>query len=217
MAVKGIAFDIDGTLYPNWQMFFLSIPSFLKSPRLVLHYSRMRKAIRKIDVIEDFRQLQAKMIAESMKTDAEKVKKIEKNLYSSWEADFRHLKPYPHLKPLLEELKGRGDVKLGVLSDFPVQNKLAFMGLDGYWDAALSSEEVHYLKPRKEPFLALADRMGVLPEEILYVGNNPRYDVGGAKQVGMTTALLGRHADTNGADFVFTDYRRLREYILSLL
>ena len=91
------------------------------------------------------------------------------------------------------------------------------MNLSGFWDTAFSSEEVNYLKPRPEPFLALAERMELSPEEILYVGNNPRYDVGGAKGVGMKTALLGRHSDHGGADFLFTDYRKLREYILSLL
>lgn len=218
MAIKGIAFDIDGTLYPNRQMFFLSLPSFLRHPFLVLHFSRVRKEIRKVGTIDNFRKLQADMIAKSMKREPEKVKsRVEARLYKNWERDFRFLRPFPHVKALLDELKGRGDLKLGVLSDFPVQNKLAFMNLSGYWDVAFSSEEVNYLKPRPEPFLALAERMGLAPEEILYVGNNPRYDVGGAKGVGMKTALLGRHADHGGADFIFTDYRRLREYILSLI
>ncbi len=218
MAIKGIAFDIDGTLYPNRQMFLLSLPSFLRNPHLVWHFSRARKAIRKVETIADFRKLQAEMIAQSMDRDFETVySRVEAQLYKNWERDFRFLRPFPHVKSLLEELKARGDLKLGVLSDFPVQNKLSFMNLSGYWDVAFSSEDVNYLKPRPEPFQALADRMGLAPEEILYVGNNPRYDVGGARGVGMKTALLGRHPDHGGADFVFTDYRRLREYIFSLL
>lgn len=157
------------------------------------------------------------MIARSMKREPGKVyAQVEVNLYKNWERDFRFLRPFPHVKTMLTELKARGNLKLGVLSDFPVKQKLSFMGLGEYWDAAFSSEDVNYLKPRPGPFLALAERMGLAPEEILYVGNNPRYDVEGAKGVGMKTALLGRHGD-HGADFVFTDYRRLGEYIFSLI
>lgn len=218
MAIRGIGFDIDGTLYPNRQMFLLSLPSVIRSPRLVWHFSRVRKEIRKVDTIPNFRALQAEMIARSMHTDPVKTRLlVEKRLYQNWESDFRYLKPYPHVKQLLDELKSRGDLKLGVLSDFPVQNKLSFLGLEHYWDAAFSSEEVNYLKPRPEPFLALAERMGLKPEEILYVGNSARYDIIGASQVGMKTAYLGSEDKDPGADFRFTDYRRLRNYIMTLL
>jgi putative hydrolase of the HAD superfamily len=158
------------------------------------------------------------MIARSMKTDPVKTRLlVEKRLYQNWESDFRYLKPYPHVKSLIEELKNRGDLKLGVLSDFPVQNKISFLGLENYWDTAFSSEEVNYLKPRPEPFLALADRLGLAPEEILYVGNSARYDIKGAAGVGMKTAYLGPAEKDPGADFRFSDYRQLRNYIFSLL
>ena len=218
MAIKGIAFDIDGTLYPSWQMFILSLPSFLLHPRLIWHFSRVRKAIRKVDVIENFRELQAKMIARSMKKSPETVFSwVETNLYGRWERSFRFLRPFPHVKNLLTELRARKDLKLGVLSDFPVKKKLSFLGLGDYWDVAFSSEEVNYLKPRPEPFLALAERMGLEPEEILYVGNDSRYDVEGAKSVGMMTALVDWRPSQGGADFVFSDYRKLREYLFFLI
>jgi putative hydrolase of the HAD superfamily len=60
----------------------------------------------------------------------------------------------------------------------------------------------------------------VAPERILYVGNSVEYDVRGAKAVGMRTALITlwprkRRAQNAEADFIFSDYRQLRGYVLS--
>ena len=48
MSIKGIGFDIDGTLYNNIFMYICTIPSFLMHPRLVWHYGRCRSEIRNI-------------------------------------------------------------------------------------------------------------------------------------------------------------------------
>jgi len=93
--------------------------------------------------------------------------------------------------------------------------------LDGFFDLVLCSEKTGALKPSGVPFAAMARSLKLLPEEILYVGNSPRYDVEGAKKAGMKAALIRRslfstgqaHHD-GGADFVFQDYRQLREYVL---
>jgi putative hydrolase of the HAD superfamily len=50
------------------------------------------------------------------------------------------------------------------------------------------------------------------------VGNSVRYDVSGAKKAGMKAALISPwfrpKRSAGNADFVFTDYRALREYVL---
>jgi putative hydrolase of the HAD superfamily len=52
------------------------------------------------------------------------------------------------------------------------------------------------------------------------VGNSVSYDIAGAQQQGMKTALvvspLQKHRrNTGNADFVFSDYRQLRAFVLS--
>ena len=96
-----------------------------------------------------------------------------------------------------------------MLSDFPVERKLRYLGLDGYWDCALTSEETGYLKPNPEPFLAVAGRLGLPPEQIVFVGDKYLYDVLGAHRVGMRTAHLTRVPENHGvADFSFRGYSR---------
>jgi putative hydrolase of the HAD superfamily len=223
--IQAVGFDVDGTLYPNFLMFVLSLPSVFAAPRLAWTFSRVRKAVRRVEVIDDFRRTQALLIAERLRADPDETqKRIEEKLYKNWERSFRFLFPLPHIAEAVAELRGLG-LKLGVLSDFPLQNKLAYLGLEGLWDAALSSEDTGYLKPRKEPFLELARRLGVAPGAVLYVGNSYFHDVLGAQGAGMRSAYLSRRrfvpqthrvdVPASVPDLVFADYRDLPAFVKS--
>ncbi len=216
MGIKGIGFDIDGTLYNNMFMYICTIPSFIKHPRLVYHYSRARSRIREIRPVNNFRRTQAELVAESMGHSEVVVRAmIENKLYEDWENLFRIIRPFPGLKTGLVKLREAG-LKLGVLSDFPVQNKLKFLGLED-WDCSFTSESTGYLKPHPEPFLELAKRLKLKPEEILYVGNSYEKDVLGAAAVGMKTAhISARKKPGSRADFTFSQYKELFDYILGL-
>jgi putative hydrolase of the HAD superfamily len=91
------------------------------------------------------------------------------------------------------------------------------LGISGFWDAVLCSERCGALKPDPCSFEALAAALGLPPEKILYVGNSYRYDVLGARRIGMRTAwiippLYFRRKPA--PDFIFRDYRQLRDFIL---
>jgi putative hydrolase of the HAD superfamily len=117
------------------------------------------------------------------------------------------------VRPWRNSLDG---LKLGLLSDFPPEKKLEYLNVDDLWDAVLCSELTGRLKPDPAPFLELSRALGVSCERILYVGNSVSYDVVGAKGVGMKTALIASRFRKNAqADFVFSDYRQLRRYVLT--
>jgi len=112
----------------------------------------------------------------------------------------------------VSELREKG-YKLGVMSDFPVQNKLKFLGLED-WDCSFTSESTGYLKPHPEPFFELARQMKLDPQEILYVGNSYSKDVVGAAEVGMKTAHFASSAPAESrADFTFRKYSDLFRFI----
>jgi putative hydrolase of the HAD superfamily len=145
--------------------------------------------------------------------------RTERLIYHGWEPLFRTVKPYHHVSETLSAFKSAG-LNLGLLSDFPAEQKLKYLGLDGYWDTVICSEHTNRLKPDPTPFQELARRMALPPEQILYVGNSVSYDIVGAKQQGMKAALvsspLKKHRrNTGNADFVFSDYRQLRAFVLS--
>lgn len=214
--MKVVAFDVDGTLYPNAAMYFRSIPFALRHLSLLRAFGRVRRKLRLIRPIGDFHRTQAELLAlERGISPEEAFEIIEKVFYGRWQDVIRRVRLFPHVRETLEELKSAG-LKLAALSDFPLRRKLAFLGLDGIWDYARSSEETGYLKPSPEPFLDLVREFSVRPDEILYVGNNYAYDVEGARSQGLRTAHLTRRArEDSSADFSFNDYRKLRDWILT--
>ncbi len=220
MKLKAIAFDLDGTLYPNWQMYALSILHVARQPRLFITYSKIRKKVRTYDSIENLYRLEAGLLkALTHKSTEENYSLLQKTIYGSWLNVFSKIKIFPEVVEHILDLKEKENVKLGLMSDFPLKNKLADLKLEAIaWDVQFSSMETNFLKPHAQPFLELAKRLDCLPEEICYIGNNYRYDVLGAKAVGMKTGLLSSKGKKHfpEADFVFSHYSRLHDHIRNL-
>jgi putative hydrolase of the HAD superfamily len=219
----GIAFDLDGTLYPNFRLNVRIIPFILKEFPLLWAMGKARNRIRADPEAypreADFYEIQAQIMAEILRmAPGEVKKKTETLIYRGWEPLFTRIALFPRVGETLKTFKEQG-FKLGLLSDFPPVVKLANLGLDGLWDVILCSESTGRLKPHPLPFLELSERMGIPPERILYVGNSIPYDVIGAKEAGMKTALITysiikKIHPPGKADFVFSDYRQLSKYVI---
>lgn len=218
--IKAVGFDVDGTLYPNYQMFLCSLPSFLSAPRLMYYFGQVRKDIRQIDYDEPLHTKQAQLLANKMGISEESAReRMERHLYHRWEHSFRCINPFRQVRETLLALKRNG-ILLGALSDFPIKNKLKFLKLDDLFDFSLSSEDTGYLKPNPIPFQQMIREFGIAPDEILYVGNSYKYDVIGAAAAGMRTAwlkpLFSKHGSSSNtqADIIFSSFNDLRIRIL---
>jgi putative hydrolase of the HAD superfamily len=220
---SAVAFDLDGTLYPNYRLNARLLPFLCRHWPLLAAMSMARTIIRReqekspSSAMPNFYEHQAQLSAKMLFAKPEKVReKIDSLIYSGWESLFSRIKMFPHVQTVLRELRAAG-LKLGMLSDFPPQIKLENLGIADCWDAVLCSETVGALKPAMPPFLELANILGIPPGQILYVGNSRSYDVAGAKRAGMKTALLSREKWFRAkpkADFTFHDYRQLRDFVL---
>ncbi|MDR0316449.1 MAG: HAD family hydrolase [Treponema sp.] len=224
--IEAVAFDLDGTLYPESSLNVRLVPFILKEWRLLWNFGKARDLIRAeqersspLPPSSDFYDHQARLVAQISDADPQLVKeRIERFIYRGYEPHFRKIKLFPHVVHTLAALRGAG-LKLGMLSDFPPENKLEHLGIAGLWDVVMCSERTGALKPDIRPFATLSAALGVLPERILYVGNNLRYDAAGAKRAGMKTALIaGPLAALSGSrglvDFTFHDYRQLCKFVL---
>lgn len=210
-----VAFDLDGTLYPNRRFYMRLIPFIVREHRLLRAMGKARDALRAAAHSGRFYDLQARIMAEILDDDPETVKaKTERLIYRGWEPLFRDVKLYDGVNETLADFKAAG-LKLGLLSDFPPERKLEHLGLSTPWDVVMCSETTGRLKPDPLPFRQLAERLGASVGRILFVGNSVRYDIVGAKNAGMRAALVSpfRKKGT-GADFVFSDYRQLRRFVL---
>jgi putative hydrolase of the HAD superfamily len=225
-SIEGIAFDLDGTLYPNHVMHIKLIPFAFKEFRLLSNFGKARNIIRKEqknnpNPQDDFYQRQVELVAKRLGEQPQQVnEKIERLIYKGWEPLFKTVKLFKGVPETIAALRKAG-YKVGLMSDFPVETKLEYLGLSGIWDVAMCSEHCGALKPHPKPFLELASAMSLPPEKILYVGNSHAYDVTGAHQVGMKTAWINNpHFPGNGfkkpkPDFSFRDYRQLYDYMLN--
>lgn len=115
---------------------------------------------------------------------------------------------YPETVPVLTALRQQG-IPTGILTDVPygmprafVQRDLDGAGIAGFFDVLLTSVEVGVRKPETAGYLALASRLGIAPNEMLYVGNEPK-DVIGASRAGAVGVFLDRNGNggEHGQDF----------------
>ncbi|SDU36434.1 HAD family hydrolase [Halopseudomonas salegens] len=96
---------------------------------------------------------------------------------------------FPHAEPLLAELSRH--FALATISNGNADVRR--LGLDKYFQAIVSADEVGISKPAPEPFLAALQRVGVEPANALHIGDHPSDDVLGARSVGMGSLWFNRH------------------------
>jgi HAD superfamily hydrolase (TIGR01662 family) len=106
-------------------------------------------------------------------------------------ADGRRAYCPPQAHQTLAHLRAAGYV-LGLLSnrDKPLDELCRQHGLEDYFAVTLSSGQVGATKPEPRIFEEALRRVGVAPEEAVYVGDNYFADVVGARRAGLTPILL---------------------------
>lgn len=118
--------------------------------------------------------------------------------------------PYPNLINMLNQIKQRG-LGIGLISNgfgtFQMNNVKA-LGIEHYFDTILISEWEGMKKPNPKLFLRACDRLNVLPQQSIYVGDHIQLDVHAAKNVGMNSVWKQNSlvdAETVDADWVIRD------------
>jgi len=196
MTLRGVIFDLDGTLY---RMLWYMKPLFFA--RLFPHgfrlpaYMKVREEYAGVDHGSGerlMRLLSASLSARARISDAESAAWIQHSFYPGFVAMMRVVRnTRPCVEQMLERLR-RDRVRTAVLSDFArVPERLASLGIpSGLFDTLASSESAGALKPSPRPFLDIAEGWGVEPSEVLVVGDRDDTDGEGARRAGMQFALL---------------------------
>lgn len=122
-------------------------------------------------------------------------------LYTTF-TSVENYKLFPDVEPALAELHAEG-LTLGVISNFEewLERLLGALDMTRYFDVRVISGAVGYEKPDPEIFLLALARAGVEPQESIYVGDNPYFDIEPATALGMHAVLLdrrGRHPQHRG-------------------
>ena len=108
---------------------------------------------------------------------------------------------YDDVIATLQELRKMG-LKTAVVSNSPWGSpadlwgkEIERLGLMPYFDALCFCVEVGWRKPAKPIFHLACYRLGVQPEDCLFVGDRPKWDIDGPTAVGMQAILIDRYGD----------------------
>ena len=193
MKIKGVIFDLDGTLYDNTKLAGKVVVSNIFNLRLLaaerlahLKMSGRFYGERTFDEI-------LKRI--SMKTGIGlfQVKRWYLKVFmpSQVRALKNNFKAKSWTIPILNELKSRG-IKTACFSEYIcVNDKLEAIGIDpALFDVVIDAPAAGGLKPCRRAFEAVAEKMGLDPSEILVVGDREDTDGAGAEASGMNFLLV---------------------------
>lgn len=185
MTKKGILFDVDGTLVDSndahvrcWLEAFAEFGKEL--PREVVRHQIGKGGDLLVPDLLNARE---------MRRFGEKLKKHRSKLYR--EKYMPHVRPFPRVRPCLEELARRGfRLALASSSDAEeVEYYTQLLGVGDLLEGSTSKGDAETSKPSPEIFRAALERAGSDPERTIAVGDTP-YDVLAAHRIPLPVAAV---------------------------
>jgi len=181
--IKAILFDLDGTLIDSTDLILFSFNHVMKE---YLNLDVPEQEIRSLFGKPLYSQMEIYGGKERARELVEKYR--EHNLISHKD----HLKEIPGVKETLEGLKKKG-YALGIVTS--KQEDSARLGMqiceiEDFFDIFVFSNTVTIHKPEPEPVLYALRKLGLKPEEAVYVGDST-YDIICGQRAGVETVGVG--------------------------
>jgi pyrophosphatase PpaX len=101
------------------------------------------------------------------------------------------IKPFPGVSEMLRELRARG-CRLGLVTSKRegfARRGLSLFGLEPLFEIAVFHDDTSRHKPEPEPLLLAAERGGLAPSDVVYVGDSI-HDVAAGRAAGMRTVSV---------------------------
>ncbi len=109
-----------------------------------------------------------------------------------WE--YADLEVHPDVIETLVQLKARG-VKTGVVTNGLSRDSEQILGkvkLTDFFDVVVGIDTLNKAKPDKEVFLHAVNKLGVGPEQAVFIGDSIKFDYEGAQRAGLKPLLIDR-------------------------
>jgi len=225
MEVKAVIFDIDNTLMDFMRMKRAAVDAAVDSmieAGLEIKKEKMVEEIFNIywqEGIEDQNIFDKVLLKKFGQID---YKILAAGIVGYKRAKEGHMTLYPHVRYTLTELIKMG-IKMGVVSDaprLPVWLRIVGLGLHHYFEGVITFDDTGERKPSPKPFKKIMEKLNIVPQEAIMVGDWAERDIVGAKNLGMITAWAkyGNQFDTkhSGADYELEDIRDLISIVKKL-
>ena len=136
-----------------------------------------------------------------------------------WRTFLSQSKLFTSVKEFLMDIKSDG-ITTAIVTDLTAQiqfRKIVYFQLDSYFDYVVTSEEAGFDKPHDETYQIAIEKLGIEPEDIWMIGDNPIADIAGANKFNMVTVQklhAGVEHSSKGEtspNLAFHDYSELRK------
>lgn len=189
--IRGVIFDIDGTLVDSFSaftsVFNKGISQFDLRPvsqQFLTHF--LKKGLNLTEML--------RMIFPT-KTDESLIERFKREILEDFlEIEASEVKPFPGINELFRDLKDR-DLKIGIATgrtSMPENewNRFKRFGLESFIDSIVTSREVTRRKPAPDAIIECAKRMNVPVEKCLVVGDTEADIIATRRAGGIPVAIL---------------------------
>ncbi len=125
---------------------------------------------------------------------------------------------FPEVNDVLQELKKKRAV-LGVASNIPtlfLREHLRKFNIDGYFDTITGQEDCDEQKPSPKPIIITLEKLGMRPQEAIYVGDMEEDIIAGERANAVTAAIVRNESyhprwrlERQKPDFLISNLREL--------
>ena len=195
--IKGVIFDVDGTLYDQRRLrlkIFCMLVRRLFADRQTFHEIMVLRHFRKVreyladKEISGVSQHQLSLVADKMSMDPQSVADIVEKWIYNMPLDHIASCRFPMVDSFFEALARRG-VKIGIFSDYPIEGKMAALGLHADASCYSLEPDINMLKPQTAGLQKLVNKMGLDGSECLFIGDRESRDGACARRFGMPFLL----------------------------
>jgi pyrophosphatase PpaX len=185
-----VLFDLDGTLVDTTDLILASfewtfdqhLPGRLPDRDALVHtFGRSLPAVLR-ELAAEHGDTDADLLAARMLATYRDFQKVQHDTL---------IKPFPGVAEMLRELRARGR-RLGLVTSKRegfARRGLALFGLEELFEIAVFHDDTPRHKPEPDPLLLAAERAGLAPADVVYVGDSI-HDVAAGRAAGMRTVSV---------------------------
>lgn len=201
--VRAVVLDVDGTLYDQRRLRLRMLarivaqlaahPSSVREMRILQRFRAMREGLADIPH-SDLENLQYRVVADALGVDAARVRSVVARWIHREPLPFLEGCMYPGVNAFLDGLVGQG-LQVAFFSDYPVDEKLAAMGIRCGRGYCATDPAIDRLKPSPRGLEVILDALGLRAVDCLMIGDREERDGRCAQAVGMPYRII-RKGDT---------------------